>query len=98
MATSGFIRICLPVVPLVALVVSAGLSCGSGTKLTDDERRGKQMYEGLCDKCHRLIPPKNLTDEQWIAAVDRYGAKLKLRDDEQRLLKMYMTRANDSDF
>ncbi len=56
------------------------------------------MYEGLCDKCHRLIPPKNLTDEQWIAAVDRYGAKLKLRDDEQRLLKMYMTRANDSDF
>ena len=85
-------------IPLIALAISAGVFCNGGTKLTEDERRGKQMYEGLCDKCHRLVPPKNLTDQQWIAAVDRYGVKLKLRDDERRLLKAYMTRANDSDF
>ena len=56
------------------------------------------MYEALCDKCHKLIPPKDHTDDQWEAAVVRYGVKLKLRADEQQMLKLYLTRANDSDF
>jgi hypothetical protein len=83
---------------MVGAVVAIGLSCASGSKLTADQRRGKQIYEGLCDKCHKLIAPKNLADEAWSQAVDKYGVPLKLRPDELALLKAYLTRANDSDF
>ncbi len=75
-----------------------GLTCGSGSKLTTDQQRGKQIYEGLCDKCHQLIAPKNLTDEAWRQAADKYGVQLKLQAEELTLLKAYLTRANDTDY
>ncbi|MBI5266778.1 MAG: hypothetical protein HY851_06045 [candidate division Zixibacteria bacterium] len=72
-------------------------ACGSDAKLTADQQRGKRIYEALCDKCHKLISPKQHSDEEWTAAADRYGVKLKLQPGETALLRAYLTRANDSD-
>jgi hypothetical protein len=80
----------------LALLVVIMAGCGDKLKLTANQKRGKQIYEGLCDKCHKLIDPRTHTDEQWIAAADKYSVKLKLRLDEVALLKEYLTRANDS--
>ena len=77
-------------------VLFLGAGCNSGPKLTANQRRGKQIYEGLCDKCHKLIDPKTLNDQQWIAAADKYSVKLNLRPEEIAVLKDYLTRANDS--
>lgn len=82
------------VLPVTALIILA--ACSHGPKLTVSQKRGKQIYEGLCDKCHKLIDPKSLTDEQWIAAADKYSVKLNLRPDEIANLKDYLTHANDS--
>ena len=71
-------------------------ACGSGGKLTSDQQRGRRIYESLCDKCHKLIPPKQHTDEEWLAAADKYGVKLQLQPNEIALLKSYLTRANDT--
>ncbi|MEW6050086.1 MAG: hypothetical protein AB1644_03370 [Candidatus Zixiibacteriota bacterium] len=81
-----------------AAMTTMMISCEQGSRLTADQMQGKRMYESLCDKCHKLIPPKNLTDDAWSLAVERYGPKLQLRQDELRLLKAYLTRANDQDF
>lgn len=83
---------------MVGAAAVIGLSCGSGPQLTADQKRGKQIYEGLCDKCHKLIAPKNLTDDAWRQAADKYGVQLKLQPEELTLLKAYLTRANDTDY
>ena len=85
----------------VVAVMTLGLltvACGSDAKLSSDQKRRKRIYEALCDKCHKLIPPKQHSDDEWIAAADRYGMKLQLQAGETALLKAYLTRANDSDF
>ncbi|MCM2271062.1 MAG: hypothetical protein NDJ18_00685 [candidate division Zixibacteria bacterium] len=85
---------------MVAAITITGfglLGCDSGPKLTDEQKRGKQIYEGLCDKCHELIPPTRFTDQVWTAASNKYGTKLKLTRDEVSLLADYLTRANDSE-
>lgn len=83
---------------VVAAVAILGYACESGSALSADQQRGKRIYESLCDKCHKLIPPKTHSDEQWNQAADRYGTKLKLQSNEVALLKVYLTRANDADF
>jgi len=85
------------------MMVSAAIgifavACGSGGKLTVDQQRGRRIYESLCNKCHKLIPPKQHSDEEWIAATDRYGVKLKLQSSEIASLRAYLTRANDTDY
>lgn len=87
-----------------SLLAVAALACGlgawtcdGGPKLTENQKRGKQMYEGLCDKCHKLIEPTTLNDQAWVAASVKYGTQLKLTRDEIGLLQDYLTRANDTD-
>lgn len=75
-----------------------GLACNAGPVLTVEQRQGKRIYESLCDKCHKLIPPTRHTDSEWSSAAERYGVKLKLQRSEVALLKAYLTRANDPDF
>lgn len=85
---------------MVAVLAITGLglmACESGPKLTDNQKRGKQMYEGLCDKCHELIPPTRLNDRAWVAAANKYGSKLKLTRDEIGQIADYLTRANDAE-
>lgn len=79
-----------------AMALLTAAACSSGPKLTANQKRGKQIYEGLCDKCHKLINPKSLDDQHWIAAADKYSVKLNLRPEEVAVLKDYLTRANDS--
>ena len=71
------------------------VACNSGPSLTANQKRGKQIYEGLCDKCHKLIDPKKFEDQIWSAAAVKYGAKLKLTTEEIQTLTDYLTRAND---
>jgi cytochrome c5 len=84
---------------VIAGVMLAGVltvSCSSGPAFTTRQKQGKRIYEGLCDKCHKLMDPKSHTDDQWQAASDKYGVPLKLRPEEIAALKDYLTRANDS--
>ncbi len=85
------------VVACLALMVT-GYACNSGPVLTADQQRGQKIYESLCDKCHKLIPPSRHSDAEWNDAAARYGVKLKLQTNEVALLKAYLTRANDPDF
>ncbi len=83
----------------VALALLAAVIVGcQKSKLTAAQVRGEQIYEALCDKCHKLIPPKAKTDDEWKAAVDKYGTQLKLGESDLAQLKDYLTRANDADF
>lgn len=79
-------------------IVAVALGCGSGAKLTADQQRGQRIYESLCDKCHKLIPPKQHSDAEWSAASEKYGATLRLQPSEIALLKAYLLRANDTDY
>jgi hypothetical protein len=81
---------------LAVLAALLAVSCSSGPTFTARQKQGKRIYEGLCDKCHKLMDPKGHTDEQWLAASDKYGVPLKLRPEEIAALKDYLTRANDS--
>jgi len=81
------------------MVLGTGMGgCKSSPQMTSDQQRGQRIYETLCDKCHKLISPRQHTDNEWIAASDRYGLRLKLQTNEVALLKAYLTRANDTDF
>jgi cytochrome c5 len=75
-------------------IMALFVDCGGAT-LTDEQSKGKRIYESLCDKCHKLIPPKSLSDEQWDAAAEKFGGRLKLDTQEIAQLKAYLTRAND---
>lgn len=85
---------------MIALFTTATLAvaCNSGPVLTAEQERGKRIYETLCDKCHKLIPPLAHTDQEWNLATDKYGIKLNLQPHEVALLKAYLNRANDADF
>ena len=89
---AGYIRV-IEAVIVIALLAAA---CSNGPSLTVRQKQGKRIYEGLCDKCHKLMDPKSHTDEQWVAAADKYGVPLKLGANEIAALKDYLTRANDS--
>jgi hypothetical protein len=80
------------------VVVAMMFGCGSESKLTADQQRGKRIYESLCDKCHKLIPPKQHTDDEWTVTSEKYGLVLKLQPNEISLLKAYLLRANDTDY
>lgn len=83
---------------VVALACSLSwIACDSGTQLTENQRIGKRMYEGLCDKCHTLIQPASLDDQTWMTAAQKYGSQLKLKREEISLIQDYLTRANDTD-
>jgi cytochrome c5 len=78
---------------MLALVA---FGCSSGPSLTVHQQQGKRIYDTLCDKCHKPIDPKSHTDQEWIAATEKYGVPLKLRPEEISAVKDYLTRANDS--
>lgn len=78
---------------LIALI-----GCANGPSLTAQQQQGQRIYESLCDKCHKLLPPKNFDDGQWAAAVQKYGVPLKLQQQELAMLTDYLQRANDTDF
>ena len=83
---------------VVGFVLSllAAASCQRGPQLTASQRRGKQIYDAFCDKCHKPIDPKTLSVDRLNAAADKYGVKLNLRQDEISFVKDYLTRAHDS--
>ncbi len=83
--------------PALIALLAVMMGC-QGSKLTASQVRGEKIYESLCDKCHKLIPPKATTDDEWRAAVDKYGTQLKLGENDLAQLKDYLTRANDADF
>lgn len=82
-------------VPLLLIAILI-MSCGDRVQLNDQQKQGKKIYEGLCDKCHQLISPAAHTDVEWQQAVNRYGVKLKLTRPELDAIIAYLTIANDS--
>lgn len=81
----------------IALVMGGlGMSaCSSGPSLSANQKRGKQIYEALCDKCHELINPTKHNDQAWAAAAKKYGGQLKLTSAEIETLTDYLTHVND---
>ncbi len=83
---------------LGSVVIAVLIGCSGGPSLTAQQEQGKRIYESLCDKCHKLLPPKNFSDDQWGSAVQKYGVPLKLKTNELAMLTAYLQRANDADF
>ena len=71
-------------------------ACGDSLHLTAQQKQGMKLYNALCDRCHKRIPPENHTDAEWQRAVMRYGVKLQLQRQELDAIVDYLTVANDS--
>jgi hypothetical protein len=58
----------------------------SGISL-NDLRNGRKLYVQNCGGCHRLKPPQEQTDSQWIESYAKMRTRVELnRSEEERLL------------
>ena len=88
-------RIMINLIPFLILVSLIFVACSESVQLNATQKQGKRIYESLCDKCHKLIPPTNHTDTEWALAVNLYGTKLKLQQTEKNAVIEYLSLVND---
>lgn len=85
-----------------ALVALCGLAlaCATGPRAGDSSRSGaaaERIYRGHCAACHRLRDPDEQTAERWAWAVERYGPRAHLSEEERRLVLGWLQeRAKDA--
>jgi mono/diheme cytochrome c family protein len=85
-----------------ALVALCGLAlaCATGPRAGDPSRSAaaaERIYRGHCAACHRLRDPDEQTAERWAWAVERYGPRAHLTEDERRLVLGWLQqRAKDA--
>ncbi len=82
-------------IPFLILVALMLIACSESVQLNAQQKQGKKIFESLCDKCHKLIPPSNHTDAEWATAVNLYGSKLKLQQSEKNAVIEYLSLVND---
>ena len=79
-----------------ALLLAACASSPRGAP-TDPDAAGERLYRSHCAACHRLRDPAEQTRERWAWAVDRYGPRAHLTEEERRLVLAYLSaRAKDA--
>ena len=69
------------------------LICGCVTSSTyvKSSSRGESLYRGKCRSCHRLISRDKHSAAKWADAVERYGSKIDLSDEEKAEILRYLT-------
>ena len=88
-------RIMINLIPFLILTALILVACSESVQLNAQQKQGKKIYDSLCDKCHKLIPPTNHTDAEWAKAVNLYGTKLKLQQAEKNAVIEYLSLVND---
>ncbi len=79
-----------------ALLAAAALAAGcasaprGGAAPSDPQAEGERLYRAHCAACHRLRDPKEQTSERWAWAVDHFGPRAHLSDEERRLVLAYL--------
>jgi mono/diheme cytochrome c family protein len=85
---------------MTALLAVAAVACATasgGAAPGRPEAQGEQLYRGHCGSCHRLRDPSEQTRERWAWAVERYGPRAHLSEDERRLVLSFLqSRAKDA--
>lgn len=79
-----------------ALLLSA---CASSPRRapSDPDAAGERLYRSHCAACHRLRDPSEETRERWGWAVNRYGPRAHLSEEERQLVLSYLAaRAKDA--
>jgi mono/diheme cytochrome c family protein len=84
--------------PLVAatLLLAACASAPRGAP-SDPDAAGERLYRSHCAACHRLRDPSEETRERWAWAVNRFGPRAHLSEEERQLVLGYLAaRAKDA--
>jgi hypothetical protein len=72
------------------LVAAAGLllACAPGLKSAagTPDAAAERIYRGHCAACHPLRDPSELPPERWPRAVEEYGRRAHLTEEERRLV------------
>ncbi|GEJ57251.1 hypothetical protein [Anaeromyxobacter diazotrophicus] len=62
-----------------------------------EDAAGEKLYREHCGACHRLRNPAEQTRARWAWAVDHYGPRAHLRDEDRPLVLRYLqARAKDA--
>jgi mono/diheme cytochrome c family protein len=85
---------------ILALLLAACASApkgGAAAGPDDPDAAGERLYRSHCGACHRLRDPGEQTRQRWAWAVQRFGARAHLSDEEQqRVLGYLQARARDA--
>lgn len=61
------------------------------TKYTDIQREeGKTLWQGNCQKCHKLYEPQSRTVGKWERVLPRMNNRAKLTDEQAALVRAYL--------
>ncbi|MGH9441592.1 MAG: hypothetical protein ACRD16_04915 [Thermoanaerobaculia bacterium] len=52
--------------------------------------RGRALYAGKCQGCHRLRPPSKIDREKWPSILDKMAAKAKLTPEQESQIDAYV--------
>jgi mono/diheme cytochrome c family protein len=81
----------------LALGCAAPSSGGGASTPAAPDAAGERLYRAHCAACHRLRDPGEQTRERWAWALERYGARAHLSEEERRLVLDYLqARASDA--
>jgi mono/diheme cytochrome c family protein len=87
----------LPALAALALACASSPRGGSDGNPADPDAAGERLYRGHCAACHRLRDPGEHPRDRWAWAVERYGRRAHLSEEERRLVLDYLkARANDA--
>ncbi len=75
-------------------------ACATGPRpgpAADPDEVAERLYRGHCAACHRLRDPREQTGARWAWAVERFGPRAHLSEEERRLVLSWLqARARDA--
>lgn len=75
----------------------AGSRAGDPSRPADPDAAAERIYRSHCAACHRLRDPDEQTAERWAWAVERYGPRAHLSEEERGLVLGWLqARAKDA--
>jgi hypothetical protein len=73
------------------LTLAAADPASSADELTaKDMAAARKIYVAKCAKCHRFYEPKNYSEADWRAWLEKMSQKSKLKTDQAELLTKYL--------
>ncbi len=87
-------------VPLALALLAMAAACAAGPhpgRSSDPDAAAERLYRGHCAACHRLRDPGEQTAARWAWAVERFGPRAHLSEEERRLVLGWLqARASDA--
>jgi len=81
----------------LAIACASGPRAGNSAGSAAPDAAAERIYRGHCAACHRLRDPEEQTAARWAWAVERYGPRAHLSEEERRLVLGWLqARAKDA--